>query len=326
VRYHQGTTIIETKVNFSHLSPLLHRSPFVPIKPIGHVAISEPPKTSRPPNNKLGIAYMAGGMFLFAAVDTIAKFLTETLHPLQIVWSRQTGLLLGILVILAFRGFTILRTQHLGLQVARGAMAVGSASIFIYAVSFVSLVDATAVTFVAPFMVLREPVGIRRWTAVAIGFVGVLIVTRPGMGVVHPAVLLVLIAALLFALRQIVSRVVAGTDRIITTVAYTALVGSAIITVPLPFVWRTPETSFEVALLVSIALISAVAETLVIKALDVADAVVVAPVHYSIIIWATFYGFMVFDQLPDMWTWVGASIIVVMGMYTLHREWRVKSG
>jgi len=96
---------------------------------------------------------MAGGMFLFAAVDTIAKFLTETLHPLQIVWSRQTGLLLGILVILAFRGFTILRTQHLGLQVARGAMAVGSASIFIYAVSFVSLVDATAVTFVAPFMV-----------------------------------------------------------------------------------------------------------------------------------------------------------------------------
>jgi len=202
---------------------------------------------------------MAGGMFLFAAVDTIAKFLTETLHPLQIVWSRQTGLLLGILVILAFRGFSILRTQHLGLQIARGAMAVGSASIFIYAVSFVPLVDAIAVTFVAPFMVtliaalvLREPVGIRRWTAVAIGFVGVLIVTRPGLGVVHPAVLLILIAA--------------------------------------------------------------VAEILVIKALDVADAVVLAPVHYSIIIWATFYGFMVFDQLPDM------------GMYTLYREWRVKSG
>ena len=295
-------------------------------------AILELPKPSRISNNKIGIAYMFGGMFLFAAVDMQAKFLTETLHPLQIVWARQFGLFLGVLVILAYRGFGILRTQHLGLQVARGAMAVGSASIFIYAVSFVSLVDATTVTFVAPFMVtliaasvLREPVGIRRWTAVAIGFVGVLIVTRPGMGVVHPAVLLVLIAALLFALRQIVSRVVAGTDRIITTVAYTALVGSAIITVPLPFVWRTPETSFEVVLLFSIALISAIAETLVIKALDVADAVAVAPVHYSIIIWATFYGFIVFDQLPDMWTLVGASIIVVMGMYTLYREWRVRS-
>ncbi len=152
---------------------------------------------------------MAGGMFLFAAVDTHAKFLTETLHPLQIVWFRQLGLLLGILVVLAFRGVTILRTQHLGLQITRGAMAVGSASIFIFAVSFVPLVDAIAVTFVAPFMVtligavvLREPVGIRRWTAVALGFVGVLIVTRPGLGVVHPAVLLILVAALLFAIRQ----------------------------------------------------------------------------------------------------------------------------
>ena len=96
----------------------------------------------------------------------------------------------------------------------------------------------------------------------------------------HPAILLILIATLLFALRQILSRFVAGTDRIITTVAFTALVGSAIMTVPLAFVWRTPEISLELVLLVSMALIAAVAETLVIKALDVADAVVVAPVHY----------------------------------------------
>ena len=273
---------------------------------------------------------MAGGMFLFAAVDTHAKFLTETLHPLQIVWFRQLGLLLGILVVLAFRGVTILRTQHLGLQITRGAMAVGSASIFIFAVSFVPLVDAIAVTFVAPFMVtligavvLREPVGIRRWTAVALGFVGVLIVTRPGLGVVHPAVLLILVAALLFAIRQILSRVVAEKDHIVTTVAYTALVGSAIMTIPLPFVWEWPSTKLEVGLLVSMALLAAIAETLVIKALDVADAVVVAPVHYSIIIWATIYGFLVFGQLPDLWTWVGASIIVGMGLFTLHREWRI---
>ena len=95
-------------------------------------------------------------------------------------------------------------------------------------------------------------------------------------------------------------------------------------TIPLPFVWQWPETNLEAGLLFSMALLAAIAEILVIKALDVADAVVVAPVHYSIIIWATFYGFMVFDQLPDMLTWVGALIIVVMGMYTLHREWRIK--
>jgi drug/metabolite transporter (DMT)-like permease len=276
---------------------------------------------------------MAGGMFLFAAVDTQAKFLTETMHTLQIVWVRQFGLLLGVLVILAFRGLSILRTQHLVLQISRGAMAVGSASIFIFAVSFVPLVDAIAVTFVAPFMVtligavvLGERVGIRRWTAVAIGFVGVLIVTRPGLGVLHPAVFLILIASLLFALRQILSRIVAGKDRIVTTVAYTALVGSAIMTVPLPFVWQWPSTNLELGLLVSMAILAAIAETLVIKALDVTAAVVVAPVHYSIIIWATIYGFFVFGQLPDLWTWVGASVIMSMGLYTLYREWRVNSG
>jgi drug/metabolite transporter (DMT)-like permease len=216
-------------------------------------------------------------MSLFAVVDTIAKFLTETLHPLQIVWSWQTGLLLGILVILAFRGVSILRTQHLGLQIARGAMAVGSASIFIYAVSFVPLVDATAVTFVAPFMVTLISVCGGNWPD-----------------------------------NNNSCRYCIGWKR--DNDSFPA------------FVWRTPETSIELVLLVSIALIAAVAEVLVIKALDVAGAVFVAPVHYSIIIWATFYGFMVFDQLPDMWTWVGVSIIVVMGMYTLHREWRVKSG
>jgi len=268
-------------------------------------------------------------MFLFAAVDTIAKYLTETLHPLQIVWSRQLGLLIGILVILALRGGVILHTRRPGLQIARGVMAVGSASLFVFAIRFVPLADAVAVTFVAPFLVtmiaalvLREAVGIRRWTAVALGFVGVLIVTRPGMGIVHPAVFLVLLAALLFALRQIISRVVARTDRIVTTVAYTALVSSAILTIPLPFVWQSLSTGLELGLLIGMAVLAAIAETLVIKALDVADAVVVAPVHYSLLIWATLYGFLVFGQFPDSWTWIGASIIVATGIYTLHREWQ----
>jgi len=111
------------------------------------------------------------------------------------------------------------------------------------------------------------------------------------MGVVHPAVFLVLLAALLFALRQIISRAVARTDRIVTTVAYTALVGSAILTVPLPFVWQPLSTGLELGLLIGVALLAAIAETMVIKALDTVDAVVVAPVHYSILIWATLYGF-----------------------------------
>jgi len=273
---------------------------------------------------------MAGGMFLFSAVDTQAKFLTDTLHPIHIVWSRQLGLLIGVFILLALRGVAVLRTQYPGLRIARGALAAISATLFIVAVSFVPLADAVAVSFVAPFivtvlgaLVLREPVGVRRWIAVTIGFLGAMIVIRPGLGVIHPAVMLVLLAAALFALRQILSRVLSNSDRTATTVAYTALVGSLVLTVPLPFVWRWPTTTVEAVLLVSIAILAALAELLVIKALEVAQAVVVAPVQYTLLIWSTIYGYLVFAQLPELWTWVGALIIVATGFYTLHREWVV---
>lgn len=270
---------------------------------------------------------MACGMFLFSAVDTQAKFLTETLHPIQIVWTRQLGLLIGVIILLSVRGVSVLKTRSPGLQIARGAMAVLSATLFIVAVSFVPLADAVAVSFVAPFLVtalgailLREPVGIRRWMAVTIGFMGTLIVIRPGMGVIHPAVMLVLVAATLFAGRQIISRVLSANDRTATTVAYTALAGSFLLTLPLPFFWRWPTTMLEVWLMIGIAVLAAVAELLVIKALEVAQAVVVAPVQYSMLIWGTMYGYLVFGQLPDMWTWIGALIIVATGFYTLNRE------
>ncbi|MEP2703467.1 MAG: DMT family transporter [Roseibium sp.] len=286
-----------------------------------------PSKDPRPLQSGLGIAYMAGGMFLFAAVDTMAKFLTETLHPLQVVWSRQLGLLLGVFILLAIKGTSVLATKNKKLQITRGGLAACSATLFIVAVSYVPLADAVAVSFVAPFIVtmlgafvLREPVGIRRWIAVTIGFVGTLIVIRPGMGVIHPAVMLVLVAATCFALRQVVSRYLAGSDRTETTVAYTALVGSFILTIPLPFIWQWPTPGPVVVVLLVMAPCAALAELLVIKSLEVSQAVVVAPVQYSLLIWGTMYGYLVFGHLPDFWTWIGALIIVSTGVYTLHRE------
>ncbi len=271
---------------------------------------------------------MALGMFLFAAVDAQAKFLTQTLHPVQIVWTRQLGLLAATIVLLALNGRSLFETRRPGLQIARGACAAASATIFITAVSFVPLADAVAISFVAPFIVtlmaafvLREPVGLRRWLAVAAGFLGTLVVIRPGLGVMHPAALLVIVAAALFSLRQILSRVLARDDRTGTTVAYTALVGSAVLTVPLPFVWVWPATGTEIALCFGIAILAAAAELCVIRALETALAVVVAPVQYTLIVWATFYGFLVFGQFPDFWTWVGTAIIVATGVYTLRREY-----
>lgn len=279
--------------------------------------------------NGAGLLLMGLGMFLFSAVDASAKFLTEGLHPLQIVWTRQLGLFAAAMVLLALHGPKLFRTRHLNLQLLRGLVAVFSASCFIFALRHVGLADAVAISFVAPFMVtimgafiLREPVGIRRWIAVTLGFVGTLIILRPGMGVVHPAALLVIFAAFFFAVRQIVSRAIADTDNTGTTVLYTALVGTAVLSLPLPWIWKTPE-GIAIALLIGMAVLAALAEICVIKALELAMAVVITPVHYTLILWGTFYGWLFFDQLPDVWTWVGAAIIMATGLYTLRREYLV---
>ncbi len=270
---------------------------------------------------------MAAGMFVFSAVDTQAKYLTETMHPLQIVWIRQLGLLSCAMVLFAMRGRALFVTANRPIQITRGVLAAGSASLFIIAVKYIPLADAVALTFVAPFMVtvlgallLKEPVGRRRWIAVGLGFLGTLVVIRPGMGVMHPAAFLLFLAAGFFALRQIASRALSASDKTGTTVAYTAVVGSAILTIPLPFVWTWPATQTEMILLFTMAVTAAMGEILVIRALETTLAVIVAPVQYTLILWGTLYGFFVFGQLPDFWTWTGALIIVATGLYTLNRE------
>lgn len=270
---------------------------------------------------------MLAGMFLFSAVDTQAKFLTDVLHPVQIIWFRQLGLLFGVIVLFFMHGKSLFHTQQPGLQIVRGLLAICSGLLFVYAVRYVPLADAVAASFVAPFMLtimgamlLGEKVGIRRWSAVVIGFIGALIITRPGMGVIHPAVLLVVLAALLYSARQIIGRLLADTDKTVTTIAYTAVAGSLLISLPLPVVWHTPENGLQWLLLLSIAVLAAVGEVLVIKALEVAQAVVIAPIHYTLIIWGTIYGYLIFGQLPDRWTVIGTVIIMAAGIYTLQRD------
>ena len=283
--------------------------------------------SARRVENGKGLLLMGLGMFLFAAVDTIAKFLTSDLHPFQIVWTRQLGLLVGALFLLALHGRHLFLTAHPKLQLIRGLVAALSAAAFIFAIRHVPLADAVAVSFVAPFMVtlmaaliLREPVGWRRWVAVVLGFIGSMIILRPGMGVVHPAAMLVVVAAFFFACRQVISRAIAARDGTGTTILYTAMTAVFVLSVPLPWVWVTPSGS-EFLLLVGLALLAGLAEVCVIRALELGLAVAVAPVHYTLIIWASLYGWLVFGQFPDAWTWAGTGIIMATGMYMLRREY-----
>jgi len=269
---------------------------------------------------------MLCSMFLFAAGDMFAKLLTDTFHPVQIIWFRQIGLFTGVIVLLLMKGRQVLHSAQPGLQITRGVLVICSSLLFVFAVRYVALADAVAASFVAPFFVtilgailLKEKVGIRRWSAVVVGFIGALIIVRPGMGAIHPAVLLVVLAAALFSARQVIGRLLADTDRTVTTVTYTALTASLVISLALPFYWQMPATFSQWSLLFGTAAVAGTAEIFVIKALEVAKAAVVAPIHYTIIIWATVYGYLVFNELPDYWTLLGTAIIVAAGIYTLER-------
>ncbi len=282
-----------------------------------------------PPVNRtlLGIGLMTLGFMCFSLADTIAKLLTQDFQPFQIAWFRQLGLLAGGLWFLATKGPSVLSTRHPLLQVARGLVAALSASAFIFAVGYVPLPDAVAVSFVAPFAVtilaalfLREAVGIRRWSALSIGFIGTLIVVRPGLGVLHPAIFVVIGAASLFALRQILSRLLGPTDSTSTTITYTAISSVVLLTVPMAFVWKTPTSHQQVLLILVFACAAGVGELLIIRALEMAQAAILAPMQYSMIVWSTGLSWLVFAQLPDHWTLTGAAIIIASGLYTLHRE------
>lgn len=275
-------------------------------------------------SNTRGLGLLALAYIAFAATDTMAKLLTETMHPVQIVWARQLGLVGAVLVVLCARGPRILRSGAPILQTARGIFAVAAPVCMASAFAFVPLADATAVTFVSPLFVsvlgvlfLGERLTRHRWIVMGLGLLGALVVIRPGLGVFHPAIALVLVAAVFLALRQVMSRPLSAKDSTATTLAYTALTGLLLISVPLPLVWQMPASGTVVALVVAMAVMAAIGEILTIRAFEIAEAVALAPMHYTLMIWATGFGWVVFGQLPDGWTWLGTAIIAGTGVYIL---------
>ncbi|MGC6536026.1 MAG: DMT family transporter [Candidatus Puniceispirillaceae bacterium] len=278
-------------------------------------------------NNLHGILFMLAGMSIFAIVDAMAKYLTQDYHPMQIVWTRQLGFFVGAVILIAWRGTVILQTKRRGLQILRGLFAVMSAWIFITGIAIVPLADATSVTFVAPLivvvigaLVLREPVGWHRWSAVIIGFMGTLIILRPGFDAFNPALLFPFFAACFFAGRQIISRYLAQTETMITTICYTAIVSFIATCIPLYAVWQMPNVPSHIWLMLAMTLLSAIGEICIIWALQIGLAVAVAPMHYTILLWSTLYGYLFFNQLPDGFTVGGGLMIIATGLYALYRE------
>jgi drug/metabolite transporter (DMT)-like permease len=275
-----------------------------------------------------GIALMCGAVACFACLDTTAKYLNLYMATLQVAWARYTGAFLFPLIVSnPWNRPGLMRSGQPALQIGRSFLLLGSTVCNFLALRYLQLDEAIAIIFSTPFFVaalsgpiLGEWVRWRRWTAIGVGFIGILVVTRPGAGTFQPAALLSLAAALCYALYSIVTRLLARTDSNETTLFYSNLVGVLALFPVVPFVWTTPTDPLVIALMVASGAMGSSGHYLLIAAHRLAPAALLSPFIYTEIVQVIVLGYLVFGDVPNRWTLVGCVIVVASGLYILHRE------
>jgi len=264
-------------------------------------------------------------------MDAIAKYLSYSLPILQITWFRFffSAVITGIFIYL-FSRRSFVRSKNIKSQVLRGILLLTSSLLFFYAISVISLAKALTLAFICPLIVtalspyfLKERVGRRRWTAVIVGFIGVLLVIRPGIVEFNWASLASLGTGLCYAIYLIVTRSLKDTDNGLLTLLFTSIVGTVVLSVYLPFVWE--NLSFNQLLLaVNMGFIAALAHGLIIISYNYSDASKRAPLGYFEIIPNIIIGYIWFSDLPDKYTLLGLLVIILSGIYVFRREEIIK--
>ncbi|WP_340117195.1 DMT family transporter [Pelagibius sp. 7325] len=279
-----------------------------------------------------GILLIVAAFCSFAVLDTTAKHLVQHYSVGQVVWARYVGhVVLAAAILLPIHGRGLLVSQRPGLQILRSLFLFGATCSNFAALQFLQLAQTSSIQFSTPLMVaalavplLGERVGPRRWAAIVVGFFGVLIVIRPGLGLVHWAAGLSLLCALFGALYQITTRKLAGLDRAVTTQFYSALIGAIVITPFIPYFWQTPDLTGAL-LMLCLGAIGGFGHWLLILAHRLAPAPILAPFLYIQLLPMILLGYMVFGDFPDSWTLVGAGVVLTSGLYLLYRERRMKA-
>jgi drug/metabolite transporter (DMT)-like permease len=274
-----------------------------------------------------GIALILASTVFLGASDVTAKYLSATLPSIEIAWIRfLVFALIMVPAMLPGSPLYALQSDRRGLQLMRGTALLGSSLFFISGLRFLPIAEASATGFVSPLFVtalsiffLGESVGVRRWLATAVGLIGVLIILRPGSGAFHPAAFFPLVSALAWACTLIMTRMLSGRDRAVTTMTYSSIAGVCILSVMVPMVWVAPSWH-DIMLGIFIGVASTAGQWIVVLAFRYADASVLAPFSYTQLLWVSILGFVVFGELPDVWTVTGAVFIVAGGLYTAHRE------
>lgn len=288
------------------------------------VARTAPARADRPFR---GIALILASTVFLGASDVTAKYLSATLPSIEIAWVRfMVFALIMVPAMLPGSPLYALRTERPGLQLMRGVALVSSSVFFISGLRFLPIAEASATGFVAPLFVtalsiffLGERVGVRRWLATAVGLIGVLIILRPGTGAFHPAAFFPIVSALAWACTLIMTRMMSGGEHAITTMTYSSITGVCILSALVPFVWVTPSWN-DILFGIFIGVASTAGQWIVVLAFRYADASVLAPFSYIQLLWVSILGFVIFGEVPDIWTVSGAIFIVASGLYTAHRE------
>jgi len=279
----------------------------------------------------IAILLMLAAIGLISVVDTICKAYTAELHAVELVWGYFLGIFGCLLVYFAAVGErwrTLIATRRPVLQWTRPAFLVASIATLFVGLTYLPIAEATAIGFTAPLFItalsvplLREPVGRHRWLAVLAGLAGVLIIVRPGGGIWHWAAIMPLVGAVCFAFYQLSTRLLAGSDRTHTTLFYTGLGGVVWTSLIVPLFWTTPTLEHAGVFLLTGAM-GAAAHLCMIRAFAQAEASLLAPFNYSKLVWVAILGYLVFDDVPSVNTLAGSAVIIVAGLYVLHRESR----
>ena len=280
----------------------------------------------------LGVLYILFAMLSFAGMDAISKWLVADYPIGQMMWIRYGVFCLFAWFMVRRQGLaTAARTRRPWLQATRAVLGLIESAIFVLAFSYLPLADVHAVAATSPLIViglgvlfLGERAGVARWLAVAAGFVGVLVVVRPGFKAFDWPLLLPLASAVLWAVYQILVRFCAREDSPETTLVWSAFAAFAATTLVGAWGWQWP-TAAGWGWLIAVSLVGALAQFALIKALDYAEAGAVQPYSYTLLVWVTALGFLMFGDVPDHWTLLGAAVIVASGLYTWQRNRKTAS-
>jgi drug/metabolite transporter (DMT)-like permease len=279
-----------------------------------------------------GILLMCLSTVAFSIMHGLVRFVSEVLPPFQVAFFRNVFGLLFLVPLLMRSRFAVLRTQRIGLHALRGVINIGAMLMFFTALSISPLAKVTALSFTAPiFMailavfILGERFRIYRWLAIFMGFVGMLIILRPGIVAIDTGALLVTGAAALWAVAMIIIKILSRTDSSLTIVAYMGIFLGVFSVFPALWVWQ-PFGIETLCWMILIGLFGTIAQMTLSQALKETDPTALMPFDFLKLIWTAIIGAWFFAEIPDVFTWIGAAIIFLSGLFIAYRERQTRQG